>query len=65
MKDKDIMKDKDAMAQDWKMVGDAFQVALGQKRYEIPSTNFLDAFLKGVLTLNPFGTTIKNRCKHR
>ncbi len=66
------MTEKEAIAQDWKKVGDAMRLALGdmrsvflQRRCEIPHVNSTDAFLNGFLTLNPFGTTFRNRCKHR
>ncbi len=54
------MSDKEALAQDWKNVGDDMRVAMGMKRYQTPKIYPLDDLLKGILTLNPFGTMLGN-----
>lgn len=54
------MTDKEALAQDWKNVGDDMRVAMGIKRYQTPKIYPLDDLLTGIITLNPFGTIINN-----
>ena len=60
------MTDKEALAQDWKNIGDDMRVALEIKKYNTPKVDGFGAFLDGILSLNPFETTVdNNRCKHR
>lgn len=56
------MTDKEAIASDWRKVGDDMRVAMGLKKPDVPqSVNFWKAFLEGVRSINLFGTSIKSR----
>ena len=57
--------DRDAIANDWKAVGDDIRVVLGMKRCKSSKmkVDFWDAFVNGVVTLNPFGTDFGQKCR--
>lgn len=53
------MSDKQALMNDWKMVGDDMRVAMGlvMQRVDMDAIQLNDrrAFIDGVLSINPFG----------
>ncbi len=53
------MSDKDALARDWKQVGDDMRVVMGMKKYHAPRiVGALEATINGICSLNMFGSNI-------
>lgn len=60
------MTNKNAIATDWKNIGNDMRVAMGIKSPNVVSPiGSWRAFLMGVQTLNPFGIMSENKNKHR
>lgn len=55
------MTDKEAIASDWRKVGDDMRVAMGLKNPDVQqSVGRWKAFLGGIITINLFGTKIRS-----